>query len=318
MSASSHSIEDDVRKEKGTGAAEHSVNILDEDDVQKEEGTGSAEHSSEDDDEVWLPSILKVDQVDEVVSSARTSNLSLPSVHKEARSVLVNATKRIHENGVDEVQVLGDWEHWKEYVCMHDEHADIIGRGILRVVAQAVRGTKDYNREGRPRVDLVFYRRDGSYMRVHPGSCSKGDAQLVLSPPSASEHGATAVNQWTRIWADGGVFTIGDARLVPQNDRIGRKEAWRILSALGDQTPLDLTDGTRFAWWLWVSSFDAKMSQVIQRGLCKAELSETRPRMKLLTFGRFDETVVHVGLVQGKWHLELWVWLNGKDGPPDL
>ena len=142
------------------------VNVLDQDVMQKEEGTGAAEHSSEDDDEVWLPSILKVDQVDEVLSSARTSNLSSTTVHNEARSVLVNATKRIHENGVDEVQVLGDWEHWKEYVCMHYYHADIIGEGIVNVVAQAVRGTKDHNREGRPRVDFVFFRRDGSYVRV--------------------------------------------------------------------------------------------------------------------------------------------------------
>ena len=90
------------------------------------------------------------------------------------------------------------------------------------------------------------------------------------------------------------------------------------MSALGDQTPLNLTDGTRFAWWLWVSRFDAEMSQVIQCGLCNAELSETGPKMKLLTFGRSDETVVHVGLVKGKWKLELLVWLHGKHGPPDL
>ena len=37
-----------------------------EDDVRKEEGTGAAEHSFEDDDEDWLPSILNVDQVHEV------------------------------------------------------------------------------------------------------------------------------------------------------------------------------------------------------------------------------------------------------------
>ena len=121
-----------------------------------------------------------------------------------------------------------------------------------------------------------------------------------------------------RCHRHGGVFTVDDARLVQQNDRIGKKDAWRTLHALGNVAPLDLTDGTHFAWWRWVSSFDAKMSQVIQCGLCKAELSETRPRMKLLTFGRSDETVVHVGLVKGKWKLERLVWLNGKHGPPDL
>ena len=181
MSASSHSIE----KRRARDGARYTLREFEEyygflfgrvmwrrcsarneDDVRKEKGTGAAEHSVEDDDKDWLPSILNVDQVHELLSSARISNLSLSTAHNEAISVLVNATKRIHENGVGEVKVLGHWEHWRECVCMHYYHADIIGEGIVNVVAQAVRGTKDHNCEGRPRVDFVFFRRDGSYVRV--------------------------------------------------------------------------------------------------------------------------------------------------------
>ena len=303
--------ENDAHRDEGTGASEHCS-----------EGTGASDHAESFATTV-VAAFLGRDEVEDVLSQARASHWSLTMLHDEARWVLEKATSTIHANALEQVEVLEDWQHWRAYVCMHPKCFDIIGEGIVSVVAQAVKGTKDPNRGGRPRVDLVLFQEYRSYVRLHPGSRRKNDAQLVFSPPSASWHGATAVNQWTRIWAEHGVFSIGDARVVPQGDRIGRKEAWRILSALGDQTPLDLTDGSCFLWWLWICSFGAKLNQVIQCGLQTAELTEADNETKLLKFGRRDDTVVHVALSYKnvsthRWKMEISIWLHGMQGRPDL
>ena len=154
-----------------------------------------------------------------------------------------------------EVDASACWAHWRAYVCMHEEHQTMIGPGIVRVTAQSIQGTKDPNRQGRQRVDLVLHQLGGSYVRVHPGRHKSNDAALKVSPPSASEHGASATNQWTRIWSGDGVFTKERAKYIAQGDWIGRKQAWHQLSSLNDPVPVDITDGSQFLWWLWVAGF---------------------------------------------------------------
>ena len=160
-------------------------------------------------------------------------------------------------------------------------------------------------------------------MRVHPGRHMINDAALKLSPPSASEHGASATNQWTRIWSGDGVFTKEHAKHIAQGDWIGRKEAWRQLSSLNDDVPVDIADGSSFLWWLWVAGFgNGREQKVIGSGLRKAELVRNRDEEKLVRFQRVDDTLVHVGLSYVRvrcntWALELSIWLHAPVGPPD-
>ena len=78
------------------------------------------------------------------------------------------------------------------------------------------------------------------HVRVHPGRHRRNDAKLKVSPPSASEHGASATNQYTRIWPEDGVFTIHDAHRIAQGDRIDKKEARRQLSLVNDDVPFGI------------------------------------------------------------------------------
>ena len=279
---------------------------------------------------------LQMHEVDEVVSVAKKdSGLTLTmlreALHEEARGVLEYATDILHRQHeptqqlttIEEMNVAARWENWRAYVCTHREHEKMIGSGIVRVSAQMIWGTKDANRRGRPRVDLVLHHRDSSYVRLHPGSHRRNDAQLKVSPPSASEHGVSAAQQWKRIWSEDGVFSINDARLIPQGDRIGRKEAWKRLSSLRHDVPFDITDGTKFLWWLWVASFGSKLEPVVGCGLRKAEVVRDMDESKIVRFERVNDTCVHVGLSYlkvrgGAWRMEFSVWLHAIDGPPDL
>ena len=267
-------------------------------------------------------SLLQMDEVDGVVAAARSDGLTVTKLHDEARHVLESATTAIANESIMELDVSAHWTHWRAYVCMHAEHEKMIGPGIVRISAQSIHGTKDPNREGRPRVDLVLHQQDGSYVRLHPGAHRRLDAKLKVAPPSASEHGASAGNQWTRIWSEDGVFTIDDARHIAQGDRIGRKEAWKQLSSLSGDVPSDITDGTKFLWWLWVAGFGSRLEPVIGCGLRKVEMIHQSFESKLVRFERVNGSLVHVGLayfkVRGAWKLELSVWLHGTDGPPDL
>ena len=160
-------------------------------------------------------------------------------------------------------------------------------------------------------------------MRVHPGLHRRKDAKLKVSPPSASEHGASATNQWTRIWSPDGVFTKQDAQDIAQGDWIGRKRAWHQLFLVSDGVPVDTTDGSSFLWWLWVAGFgNGREQKVIGSGLRKAELVRNRGEEKLVSFQRADDTLVHVGLSyvhvrRYTWTLELSIRLHAPVGAPD-
>ena len=290
--------------------------------VATQESEQDSEYDEVDSDEAQL-SLLEMDEVDGVVAAARSDGLTVTKLHSEARRVLEFATTGMALGDVSyDMDVSGHWTNWRSYVCMHAEHDKLIGAGIVRVSAQSIYGTKDPNREGRPRVDLVLHHQDGSYVRLHPGSHRRNDAQLKVSPPSASEHGLSASNQWLRIWSEDGVLTIDDVRHIAQGDRIGRKEAWNRLSSLNGDVPLDITNGIHFLWWLWVASFGSKLGPVIGCGLRKAEVIRNCVESKLVRFERVDDTLVHVGLeyikVRRAHKLQLSVWLHGTDGPPDL
>jgi hypothetical protein len=69
---------------------------------------------------------------------------------------------------------------WKQYVAAHRQSDAIIGPGITHALAVFFTGTNDSNRGGAPRLDFCFYRTDGTFCRVHPGTRPKEDADLIF------------------------------------------------------------------------------------------------------------------------------------------
>ena len=190
--------------EDQAGATEHGQSLADQPDTISSDRAGEEGHAL-----ALVPiMLLGMHEVQAIVASALTEGLTRTKLHDEARLALEFVTAKIRDESTTEVDASACWVHWPAYVCMHEEHQTMIGPGIVRVTAQSIQGTKDANRQGRPRVDLVLNQLGGSYVRVHPGRHMINDAALKLSPPSASEHGASATNQWTRIWSGDGVFTL--------------------------------------------------------------------------------------------------------------
>ena len=66
--------------------------------------------------------------------------------------------------------------HGKKYIAQHKHARDIIGDGITAATCERVVNELDHNRNYRERVDLIFYRKDGTYCRLHPGKNTTRDA----------------------------------------------------------------------------------------------------------------------------------------------
>ena len=98
------------------------------------------------------------------------------SLHKLARDALNDINNRPTRSTV----VLDGIFLWVEYVAAHKQSASIIGPGITHAHAVFLPGTNDPNRGGAPRLDLCFYRTDGTVCRVHPGMKPKQDAKLSI------------------------------------------------------------------------------------------------------------------------------------------
>ena len=62
------------------------------------------------------------------------------------------------------------WPNWKLYIAHHKDSEAIVGPGVVAFTAEFIQGTKDPNRGGIPRLDLVVRRVDGGYVRLHPGT----------------------------------------------------------------------------------------------------------------------------------------------------
>ena len=98
------------------------------------------------------------------------------SLHKMARDAL----NRISASPTRDSVLLDDVFPWMQYVAAHRQAFDIIGPGITRAMAMWKPRTNDNNRGGAERLDLHFFREDGTVCRVHPGGTRRGDARLIF------------------------------------------------------------------------------------------------------------------------------------------
>ena len=98
------------------------------------------------------------------------------SLHNMARDAL----NRISASPSRDSVLLDDVFPWMQYVAAHRQAFDIIGPGITRAMAMWKPRTNDNNRGGAERLDLHFFREDGTVCRVHPGGTRRGDARLIF------------------------------------------------------------------------------------------------------------------------------------------
>ena len=59
------------------------------------------------------------------------------------------------------------------YIAKHKNADTIVGPGVIAFTAEFIESTRDANRSGIPRLDLVIRHSDGGYVRLHPGSKQK-------------------------------------------------------------------------------------------------------------------------------------------------
>ena len=176
---------------------------------------------------------------------------------------------------------------------------DIIGSGITRATWERIDGTSDTTRGGMPRIDFVFYRADGTYCRLHPGTKKQNDAAPVFSRRQSAQ--STAAEQTTppSFWAalPENPYTYATACTIPTHDRIGKESAYQSLpnAPLG---PLSTTTEATFKWWLFVANLGGKTQAVFGDGLIAAELEEKTDIGVTLVLRRLDDTLARV---------EIWI-----------
>ena len=230
------------------------------------------------------------------------------NLHDEARSWTNSFAQRALEPVGVQADLTQLWKNWKEYIANHKKAEEIVGSGVVAFTAEFIDGTKDPNRGGIPRLDLVIRHVDGGYVRLHPGSMPKNDAVPRFFPGSAPEHASRfvpsnapehAAFEWRMPGADG-VFSIARAILVPQVDRLGKEEVWQTVQTLASQgfipnerdpgSWLDITDGTRLRWWLWICNLGSLTRSVIGTGVCSAHIAMNMEHEAVFKFVRPDES----------------------------
>ena len=109
---------------------------------------------------------------------ARKPRRSLHNLARNTLNKLADALS-LHESSLD-----AEFP-WQSYVACHDMANEIIGAGITRAAYVSFREERDPNRRRGflPRTDFVFYRADGTYCRLHPGTKKKNDAKPIFSVP---------------------------------------------------------------------------------------------------------------------------------------
>ena len=70
------------------------------------------------------------------------------------------------------------WSNFETYVSTLDGSMNVIGRGIIGVCATMFEEEPDPNRQNQGRVDFVVYRRDNTFVRLHPGGRRGSSAQF--------------------------------------------------------------------------------------------------------------------------------------------
>ena len=137
---------------------------------------------------------------------------------------------------------------------------------------------------------------DGGYWRIHPGSKPRNDAQPKYFA-QADAQTFSAADQWRYLRAEG--FTREDARLVPQTDRLGKKNAWAALEnlPLGE---LDSSPNATFKWWLWLANLGPHTNRTLGAGVVGVALIFSNRLEKRIVCCRVDASFVEILLSDAK------------------
>ena len=170
-----------------------------------------------------------------------------------------------------------------------------------------MKGTRDPNRGGLPRLDFVIHHVDGGYWRIHPGSTPKADAIPKYFAPSDGPP-APATDPWRQLPAAG--FQYAHACMVPATDRVGKKRAWAELESLPDGD-LDASPDAEFKWWLWLGNLGTVTREVLGAGVVSASLRHQGPTVMHVICTRADATEVTVELcLRGPGDLRTRTWCS--------
>ena len=108
-------------------------------------------------------------------------------LHDEARALLNDMAEQDTTTSFDLTE---RWLNWKAYIATHTIAQQLVGLGISGFTGEFIEGTQDPNRHGRMRMDMIIRHTDGGYVRIHPGSAIKTDAQPKLFPSDTAAGGA--------------------------------------------------------------------------------------------------------------------------------
>ena len=214
----------------------------------------------------------------ELAAIRARERLTKGQLHGQARKALNDFANADYAGPV----CLEDLFPWKRYVALHDAGEELVGPGISRAILDQFAEVRDPNRLGRPRSDFIFERVDGSAYRVHPGSKPRNDARPVYCPPSRAPE-QTGVCFWHYHQA---CFTLEDACQVPQTDKLGKEEAFRLLK----------TNPSRFQWWRFAANLGAHTQYVIGDGLVDAAFQVSNDKVAMIRLQRRDGSTVDVEL----------------------
>ena len=196
------------------------------------------------------------------------------------------------------------WPNWRAYIAMHKMAQDLVGPGISAFTGEFIEGTRDANRAGMMRMDMIIRHTNGGYVRIHPGGKIKDDATPKFVPPAGAASGATehARTEWNTPGL-GGTLTWERAQTIPQGDLLDKKWVWKTIEgvwqASGDA--LDITDGSTLRWWLWIGNLGAHSRDVIGPGVTGARVSMADDgNSATFTFDRADGSSSHVVLSCGR------------------
>ena len=192
---------------------------------------------------------------------------------------------------------------WREYLATHPMAAELVGPGVTSFVFQEIADTRDPNRGGLPRVDFLVHRADGSAYRLHPGKTRKQDAKPHYLPPTSFAGESTATEHTCTSSSSASAFSWSEARLIPQSDRIGKRQAYQRLHELREENLpscialagfLDLSDGAMFPWKLWFANLGHSTNAILGNGILRVQLSLDDEPEIMLRLTRADETEVHL------------------------
>ena len=105
-------------------------------------------------------------------------------LHEQARSILNEKIRIFGENNSAQAEyhpvTTQEWPTWREYIASLslEVAARIVGStGVIAIGFEQIEGTKDPNRGGCLRVDIVVQNADRKYWRLHPGTKRSNDAK---------------------------------------------------------------------------------------------------------------------------------------------